>query len=480
MENQLWHDIFGCGNQYQESPQDAEDILFLLLGLIILVNISINMATVMWNGLQNALDKMIYWINQKNEVQASECSPKEPPAKTQDIHIHCTLDPVQVKMARPTRYYSSSCHGLLNCHSCRRCRRYQQQKPQNHKQFPKSCRIFHNQAYGYKTSQPRPVPFFDLEDRDSYPEDLEDLSSPILKYPRHRGKALEASERLLEDSYPSLFPRRSTALPQATEVENRSNLIQDVGVCKSTEHGQDSNHKFPAINQDPGSHKDPAVGQNSGLPKVPGLPQKSGLHKVACPIPDPGLRDNPSLATDTDSVQVLGQNLTPQPTPCLVNSLKSEAALQKESAEHHVSWASDPINQNSSPTKSHVISTDLQTFSEVPVLIELQPSSRQAGTQDWVYHPVDTVPSACQSYRQMSMPPKVNWRPHCPGPGIRTGHVVFDARQRQLAVGRDKCEALSPWHLRREAPSNSRENIKEWGYQNVMRTLDKQGTHVHQ
>ncbi|XP_005399554.1 PREDICTED: uncharacterized protein C17orf74 homolog isoform X3 [Chinchilla lanigera] len=91
-------------------------------------------------------------------------------------------------MARPTRYYSSSCHGLLNCHSCRRCRRYQQQKPQNHKQFPKSCRIFHNQAYGYKTSQPRPVPFFDLEDRDSYPEDLEDLSSPILKYPRHRGK----------------------------------------------------------------------------------------------------------------------------------------------------------------------------------------------------------------------------------------------------------------------------------------------------
>ncbi|KAM6174953.1 uncharacterized protein SPEM2 [Erethizon dorsatum] len=188
MENQLWHDTLGCCNQYQESPQDAEDILFLLLGLIILVNISINMATMMWNGLQNALDKMICWITQKNEVQASECSPKDPPAKAQDIHVHCTLDPVQVKMARPTHYCSSSCHYLLNCHSRRRHHRhYRQQRPQNHKQFPKGCRIFHNQPYGYKMSQPWPVPFFDLEDQDSYLEELEDPSFPILKYP-HRGK----------------------------------------------------------------------------------------------------------------------------------------------------------------------------------------------------------------------------------------------------------------------------------------------------
>ncbi|XP_004857473.1 uncharacterized protein C17orf74 isoform X5 [Heterocephalus glaber] len=95
-------------------------------------------------------------------------------------------------MARPTRYSSSSSHYLLNGHSRRRCRRrfhhhYRQQKPQNHKQFPKGCPIFHNQPYGYKTSQPQPVPFFDLEDRDPYLEELEDPSSPILKYP-HRCK----------------------------------------------------------------------------------------------------------------------------------------------------------------------------------------------------------------------------------------------------------------------------------------------------
>ncbi|KAM6174570.1 LOW QUALITY PROTEIN: uncharacterized protein SPEM3 [Erethizon dorsatum] len=249
---------------------------------------------------------------------------------------------------------------------------------------------------------------------------------------------------------------KSTGLPKATEVEKRSNLTQDVGVYRSTEHGQDSNlHKCPGINQDPGPHKDLAVGQNSGLPKIPGLPQESGLHKDACLIPDPGLSENPSLAVGTDSVQVLDPHLTPQPTPGLMKSFKYETAPQKESAEHHVSWASVPIDQNSYPSKAQLISTDLQTFSEVPVLIELQPSSRQAGSQDWVYHPVDTVPSACQNYRQMSMPPKVNWRPHCPGPSTRTGHVVFDARQRQLAVGRDKCEALSPRRLCREAPSNS-------------------------
>ncbi|XP_063098315.1 uncharacterized protein SPEM3 [Cavia porcellus] len=269
----------------------------------------------------------------------------------------------------------------------------------------------------------------------------------------------------------------STTVPQATEVE-KANLTQDVGAFRSTEHGQDSNlHKCSGIRQDPGPHKDLAVGQNSSLPKIPGLSEKFGLHKDACHIPDPGLHENPSLAIGTGSVQVLDLHPTPQPTPCL---MKCETTLEKVSAEHHVSWASVPNNQNSCPAKAQLISTDLQTFSEVPVLIELQPSSQQAGSQDWVYHPVDTVPSPCQNYHQVSVPPRVNWRPHCPGPGTRTGHVVFDARKRHLAVGRDKCEALSPRPLRQKAPRNSEENIKEWGYQNVIRTSGQQGTHVHQ
>uniref|UniRef100_A0A8C5VFX2 SPEM family member 2 n=1 Tax=Microcebus murinus TaxID=30608 RepID=A0A8C5VFX2_MICMU len=80
MENQLWHNTVGCCNQYQESPQDAEDILFLLLGLIILVNIGINVATVMWHGLQNTLDKMIDCTNQKSKYGSWRGRGPPPPA----------------------------------------------------------------------------------------------------------------------------------------------------------------------------------------------------------------------------------------------------------------------------------------------------------------------------------------------------------------------------------------------------------------
>ncbi|KAM5273532.1 uncharacterized protein SPEM2 [Ctenodactylus gundi] len=187
MENQLWHDALGCCSQYEESPQDAENSLFLLLSLIILVNISINVATAMWNGLQNALDKITYWINQKNEVQAGACTLKDLPSKAQDVHIRCILDPVRVKMAQPTLCFSSSCHRLHNGHShhrCHQCRRHScQQRPQKCKQFPKGFPGFQYQPHSYKTSRLQPMPFFDWEDQDSYLEQSEDLSYPVPKYP---------------------------------------------------------------------------------------------------------------------------------------------------------------------------------------------------------------------------------------------------------------------------------------------------------
>ncbi|KAM5273498.1 LOW QUALITY PROTEIN: uncharacterized protein SPEM2-like [Ctenodactylus gundi] len=187
MENQLWHDALGCCSQYQESPQDAENSLFLLLSFIILINISINVATAMWNGLQNALDKITYWINRKNEVQAGACTLKDLPSKAQDVHIRCILDPVRVKMAQPTLCFSSSCHRLHNGHShhrCHQCRSHScQQRPQKCKQFPKGFPGFQYQPHSYKTSRLQPMPFFDWEDQDSYLEQSEDLSSPVPKYP---------------------------------------------------------------------------------------------------------------------------------------------------------------------------------------------------------------------------------------------------------------------------------------------------------
>uniref|UniRef100_A0A8D0T4V8 Spermatid maturation protein 1 N-terminal domain-containing protein n=1 Tax=Sus scrofa TaxID=9823 RepID=A0A8D0T4V8_PIG len=207
MENQLWHDHLGCCHQYQESTQNAEDLLLLLLGLVVLVNIGINMATVMWQGLQNVLDKIAHWTNDKNEVlQACERSPKYPPAKAHDVHLHCTLDPVEVKMAQPTRYSSFSYHHLCNrsrrrrrrrrsrcrpphrprcsrSHSRSRSRRAcsHQWRPKTHRRFPYSRSVFRKPHGSHKMAQLRPVSSFDPEDLDSYLEE-EDLSPPRPKY----------------------------------------------------------------------------------------------------------------------------------------------------------------------------------------------------------------------------------------------------------------------------------------------------------
>ncbi|XP_042526716.1 uncharacterized protein SPEM3 [Dipodomys spectabilis] len=272
---------------------------------------------------------------------------------------------------------------------------------------------------------------------------------------------------------------RNVDFTKATEVEKRLNFAQDVGVYRNLEPSQNSNlHKCPEINKCPSLYKDLAHVQDSGLPQNLGLTQKAGLHRDSCLVPDPGLHKNQSCLPGTNSAQVLNPHQTQKPTSSSIKSYIYEMPLQEE-AEQHVSW-SIPDNQNPCPSKAQAISTNLHTFSEVPVLVELKPSSWKTGSQNWVCHPVDTTPSTCQNYHRVSMPPKNNWRPHCPGPGTRAGHVVFDARQRQLAVGRDKCEALSPRRFYQEVPSNSRETFKEWGNQNVMRTLRKDGANVHQ
>ncbi|XP_053748652.1 LOW QUALITY PROTEIN: uncharacterized protein SPEM3 [Panthera pardus] len=258
---------------------------------------------------------------------------------------------------------------------------------------------------------------------------------------------------------------KNPGLTQATEVERRCGHTHDVGIHRSPERTQDpSFHKYPGINQDPGPHKGPALTQDHGLPRTQGLNGGSGLCKDSCLTPSPDHHKNPGLVLGTDTVQVSGLPQTPKSTQ-MTKSFVPEEAPRKEGPEQRLSWISVPLSQNSYSSKPQVVYSDLHTFSEVPVLIELQPSPRRAGSQDWVYRPVNAIPSACQNYRQKSMPPQNNWRPYCPGSGTRVGHVVFDARQRQL--GRDKCEALSPRRIRQEAPSNSRRpsgsgDIREW------------------
>ncbi|XP_029068740.1 uncharacterized protein SPEM3-like [Monodon monoceros] len=177
----------------------------------------------------------------------------------------------------------------------------------------------------------------------------------------------------------------------------------------------------PGLTTNPGAHKSPGLIQDPGLPKNTGLAQDPGLHKL------PGPHKGPALTQYSGLSQRSGLHNN----SCLIPNPDFHKG-------QHIPWTSIPPSQNSCSPEAQVAFNDLQTFSEVPVLIVLQSSSRRAGGQGRVYHPMDTVPPACQNHRQMSTPPKTSWKPYCPGSGTRLGHVVFDARQRQFRAGRDK------------------------------------------
>lgn len=245
------------------------------------------------------------------------------------------------------------------------------------------------------------------------------------------------------------------------DAKKRLDLDQDIGEDPDLQ-------EHPSAAQNPGSHRAPAPGQGSRA-KPPGPAQQD------CPSKDSGPNEKTGFAPGMDSAQVLGPLQTLMLSSSPVKSFACRTASQKDNAERH---ASIPASQNSCPSKAQVMSTDLKTFSEVPVLIELHPPSRQLGSQDWVYHTADTVPLARQKHRQTSAPPKANWKPHCPGPGTRTGHVVFDSSKKPSVTGRKKCEALAPRRMQQEAPRSSEETKKEWGYQGVMRALNEQRANV--
>lgn len=123
-------------------------------------------------------------------LQACKSSPKNAPVKAQDIHIHCALDPVEVKLTRHS-CYSSSSHHRPRKRSSRRLRHNRrrrspysyQQRQKNHRQFPPNYTIFHSPHHRPRRSQLRPKPIFDQEAPDSFLEEEENnLSFPSPKY----------------------------------------------------------------------------------------------------------------------------------------------------------------------------------------------------------------------------------------------------------------------------------------------------------
>lgn len=122
-------------------------------------------------------------------MQACKSSPTDAPAKAQDIHIHCALDPVEVKVTRPSCYSDSSHHRPRKRsrrlrHSRRRPPYGYQQRRKNHRQFPANCTLFHSPHHRRKRSQLKPNPIFAQEDPDSFLEEDNNPSFPHPKYPQ--------------------------------------------------------------------------------------------------------------------------------------------------------------------------------------------------------------------------------------------------------------------------------------------------------
>ncbi|XP_077021917.1 uncharacterized protein SPEM2 isoform X2 [Tamandua tetradactyla] len=142
----------------------------------------------MWHGLQNALDNTICWISQKNDnTQTRQTSLKaQRKAPVRNVHIHCTLDPVEVSMAQPASYSSSSCDHFRN-HRRRRCR---QQRPQKHRPCRRDRPGFRGLHRSRKMTHLRSVPSLDREVPESYLEDEDDLSFPHRRSPRRGWRGL--------------------------------------------------------------------------------------------------------------------------------------------------------------------------------------------------------------------------------------------------------------------------------------------------
>ncbi|XP_006863558.1 PREDICTED: spermatid maturation protein 1 [Chrysochloris asiatica] len=92
-------------NPHTNNCQDLGNSILLLLGLIICINIGINMVTLLWHRLRYFLRQVFHIICVKETPKSSSSGKKtskpsrkkSPPA----VHLRCTMDPVKVTVTPP-------------------------------------------------------------------------------------------------------------------------------------------------------------------------------------------------------------------------------------------------------------------------------------------------------------------------------------------------------------------------------------------
>ncbi|XP_006175859.1 spermatid maturation protein 1 [Camelus ferus] len=83
--------------------QDLGNSILLLLGLIVCINIGINMVTLLWRRLRGFLHQVFHVICEK-EASKSRLPGKQtqPPKQcSQAVHLRCTVDPVKMTVTPP-------------------------------------------------------------------------------------------------------------------------------------------------------------------------------------------------------------------------------------------------------------------------------------------------------------------------------------------------------------------------------------------
>ncbi|XP_032695825.1 spermatid maturation protein 1 isoform X1 [Lontra canadensis] len=83
--------------------QDLGNSILLLLGLVICINISINMVTLLWRRLRGFLHQVFHIVYEKEASKpSSPGKPPQPPKQSAPaVHLRCTMDPVKMTVTPP-------------------------------------------------------------------------------------------------------------------------------------------------------------------------------------------------------------------------------------------------------------------------------------------------------------------------------------------------------------------------------------------
>ncbi|XP_062965272.1 spermatid maturation protein 1 [Cynocephalus volans] len=93
-------------NPNTNNCQDLGNSILLLLGLIICINISINMVTLLWSRLRGILHRVFHHIVcEKEAPKPSSPGKQTQPSKKKSspaVHLRCTMDPVKMTVTPPS------------------------------------------------------------------------------------------------------------------------------------------------------------------------------------------------------------------------------------------------------------------------------------------------------------------------------------------------------------------------------------------